>query len=248
MGFDLFKKIIDSCPEAEVVQTQGFGEPLLYPHIIEAVEYANKKRKNTVFYTNAALLNEDMAIKLLEAQLDRIIFSVDECEKELFEQLRRGLSWKSVYMNIKHFQQLRNEGKYKTQTTIRLTRTKENSNRIPLIRDFWRRRVDNVAVYPEVYIPSPNILKKTKWISGPPTGCYRVNQHLSVKSNGDLVLCCRDWFHIYKMGNLYERDILTEYNNETFNKVRQSLKTGFNAPALCRYCVGNVPPRRLPDE
>jgi len=35
MDFSLYKKIIDSFPNSKEVQPQFFGEPLLYPKIIE---------------------------------------------------------------------------------------------------------------------------------------------------------------------------------------------------------------------
>jgi len=242
MDFNLYKKIINSCPTAKIVQTQGVGEPLMYPHIIEAVSYARRKGKNVVFYTNASLLDSSMAERLLDVGLNRIIFSVDECTKEGYESLRRGLKWETVLGNIKRFEKLKKKGGYKTKTQIRMTRTKENRSRMPGIIAFWRGIVKTVVVRQEVYIPPPNMLRENKYSSGKPIKCKRITQHLSVKSNGDLVLCCRDWFNVYLMGNLKDKGILDVFNGEKFNEVRNSMAKGVNYPSICNYC--KVAPKR----
>lgn len=243
MDFNLYKRIVDSCPSATLVQPQGVGEPLLYPHIVEAVAYARKKKKWVQFYTNASLLNNDLASQLLEAGLSKIRFSVDECSKEPYEAMRLGLSWKKVLSNIDNFQRLKNKGGYPTLTVVRACITPENKQRIGKIRQFWKNRVDSVMAKPEVDIPPPTELRKQKWSSDKNyVKCGRPDKHLSVKSNGDLVLCCRDWFHVYVMSNLKEANILEEYNNDKFNSVRKAIGTGVNYPTICKHC--NDPHRR----
>jgi len=244
MDFELYKKIIDGCPSTKIVQTQGAGEPLLYPHFIGAVSYAKRKGKYVVFYTNASLLHEGVSEILLELGLDRIIFSVEECEKERYEALRRGLSWDSVLDNILTFQRLRTSGGYKTKTCVRMTRTEENNSRVRGIAGFWSDKVDKVVVMPEVYIPPPSELIKDKWTSGKPVVCRNVNEHLSVKSNGDMVLCCRDWFNVYPIHNLNDVAPLDAFNSVEFDEVRESMRGGVNYPSICRFCKFERAPRR----
>lgn len=244
MDFELYKRIIDGCPQSKIVQTQGAGEPLLYPHFIEAVAYAKKKGKYVVFYTNASLLYEDVSENLLDLGLDRIIFSVEERDKERYEALRRGLSWDSVLDNILTFQRIKDSSGYKTATCVRMTRTKENTSRIREIAGFWNSKVDQVVVNPELYIPPPSKLFENKWTSGKPVICKNVNIHLSVKSNGDVVLCCRDWFNVYAIHNLNDMNPLDAFNSEKFNKIRASMKKGVNYPSICKYCKVEYKPRR----
>ena len=236
MDFDLYKKIIDSCPSTKTVQTSGFGEPLLYPHIVEAVAYASRKKKHVRFVTNASLLNKDLALQLLQAGLGEIRFSVDECTRDGYESLRRGLKWKTVLDNIIIFEHLNDKGGYGVKTLIRITKTKENSPRIPKIVAFWERFVSHVSVKSEVFIAPPNLLQKNRFTSGPPIDCYRVKEHLSVKNDGTAILCCRDWFAVYPMGNLNSEHALEVFNGETFSKTRKSLRTGNDYPTICGYC------------
>ena len=236
MDFNLYKKIVDSCPSAETVQVSGFGEPLLYPHLVEAVAYARKKKKKVRFYTNASLLTEDLSVQLLRAGLSEIRFSVDNYTKKGYESLRPGLKWEDVLTNIVRFEHLKRRGGYKTATLLRMTRTKENHNHIPKIVEFWERIVPRTAITSEVYIPPPNMLREKPFSSEKPINCMRVKQHLSVKSDGTLILCCRDWFKVYPMGNLVEEHALHAFNGQKFNEVREALVKGRNYPSLCKYC------------
>jgi len=245
MDFDLFKSIIDQTPEAEIVQVQGFGEPLLYPHIVEAVEHVTKKRRKALFYTNGSLLTKDMATALLEAGLFRIIFSIDEMTKDEYEYFRRGLSWDAVLANVERFQRLRNKGGYRTTTTVRICETRESLDRIPRIKDFWKQRVDHVTSRFEVDIPPPDELREMPYVVSKPIECPFPYNYLCVKSNGDLVLCCRDWFHVYVAGNLHESSVRDAYHRgATFEKFRQSHKTGVNMPFLCHICKSERRPGR----
>ena len=248
MDFDLFKKIVDQCPTAKIVQTQGFGEPLLYPHIVDAVRYATQKGKKVVFYTNGSLLTEKMSRALLKAGLWRIIFSVENMDKESYEATRRGLSWDTLIENVTRFQHLRNLHHYKTLTTVRMCETKENRNQIQNIRGFWGSRVDVVTSRAEVDIPAPTELRESPYVISRPISCNFPYNYLCVKSNGDVVMCCRDWFHVYVVANLHETTVKEAYEGENFDKIRKSHKTGIELPYLCHICKSERTPGRYLDE
>lgn len=245
MEFDLFKSIVNQCPEANVVQTQGFGEPLLYPQIVEAVEYASKGH-NVVFYTNGALLTEEMSRSLLEAGLWRLIFSVDDMSKEKYEYFRPPLKWGTLLKNVERFQRMRDSGGYKTITTVRMCETPENHGYIDNAKAFWGKRVDMVTSRVEVDIPSPVELRENPYVIGKPIlDCPFPYKYLSVKSNGDLVLCCRDWFHVYTAGNLHDNTVRDLYHNGLeYKKFRVAHKTGVNLPFLCHICKTEREPKR----
>jgi len=253
MDLDLFQRIVDECPEAKIVQTQGFGEPLLYPHIIEAVKYAAKKGKQTKFYTNGSLLTEEMSRELIKAGLGRLIISVDDRTKKGYESIRRGLSWEPLLENIRVFHEIREKAhksdpkKFRRRspyTTIRMCKTRENASQINVSKAFWKKRVDHVAIHPEVDIPSPMELRETPYVNGAPINCKQPYQFLSVKSNGDLVMCCRDWFGVYVTANLHNRGVQEAYRSAEFEKIRESHKTGVNIPHLCHICkTGRIPTR-----
>lgn len=78
MDFNLFKEIVDECSQygARSFSLHLFGEPLLYPRIIDAIRYIkSRNRRHTVLLTtNGGLLNK-FAKDLVEVGVDRIIWS-----------------------------------------------------------------------------------------------------------------------------------------------------------------------------
>jgi len=258
MTLEFFKSIIDQFKKPVKVQTQGFGEPLLHLDIVEMVKYANSKGHHTIFYTNGSLLTPELSQQLLDAKLDRIIFSVDACTKEQYEYFRRGLRWDTLLTNMIMFKRLRDKALGKssklnyagvshansTFITARMCETVENKNAIPEIKRFWDRYVDVVTSAPEVDIPPPHELKITPHVNYKPMDCKFPYEYLSVKSNGDVVMCCRDWFHVYVIGNLHDKSVKEIWKDIPVNQIRSSYKSGKNIPYLCKICKTARTPTR----
>jgi len=246
--FDLplqtYKEWVRACPDSlEWVQPQGIGEPLMYPHLIEALAYAKKRGLKTMFYTNATLLTGSMTEQLLETRLDTLTYSVDGYDERSF-RTRVGASWKKVRGNIEYFQHYRNNGGYQTYTTVRATLTKLNRYHLFKFLNFWKTRVDNVAMMSLVDFPTPAQLDRTPYASGKGFQCYHMfnpgprplTPVLTVLNNGNVVLCCQDWFSDYVMGNLYKQKPLDAFNSPIYQRIRYGMMTGTKYPLLCEYC------------
>lgn len=78
MDFGLFKAVVDEATRygKRSFSLHLFGEPLLYPKIMEAINYikAKNKRHTILLTTNGTVLNK-FAKRLLESGVDRIIWS-----------------------------------------------------------------------------------------------------------------------------------------------------------------------------
>ncbi len=78
MPLVLFKKIIDQakefCPDVKV--GYAFTEPLIYPHLIESLQYANAHNIFTTITTNALTLKKT-AVEICEAGLNELFISLD---------------------------------------------------------------------------------------------------------------------------------------------------------------------------
>ena len=233
MDLSLFKKIIDSSPAATELHPQGIGEPLLYPHIIEALQYAKDAGLKIVLYTNGSALTESLTLELTKIRVDQIVFSVDGYEKTLFEEMRRGLNWETTLGNIERFQKLKHGD---TRTVIRMTVTPETKHTIKAFREFWQSRVDVVACMEECDVPLPETIRKQPYTVGHPVSCEKPLNSLTVKSNGDVILCCRDWYGQYVFGNLHEETVDQIFYGSVFNHVRLSMKMGRHTPYLCAFC------------
>jgi len=237
MDFELYKRIVDETASfARAVDPNMWGEPLLYPKIVEAIRYAHEKGKKTILFTNATLLDKEMSKQLLDAGIDDIRFSIDGCDKESYESMSPNTSWDNVLSNVEDFLKLKREGNYKVKTVLAIVSTTVNVARLKEITDFWMKRVDDFSIASIKRIPTPSEIRDSMWISGKGFSCEKVFDHLSVKANGDLVPCCRDYLGSYVMANLNEVGALEGFNSEKFNQLRETMLSGERYPLMCRTC------------
>jgi len=99
MDFDLFKKIIDDCPDLEHLCMHNWGEPLLHKDIFKMIEYAKNKGVNyVVMNTNGTLFTDKMIDRIVDSKLDIIRFSIDG-SAETFKRIR-GVELQNIEQNI----------------------------------------------------------------------------------------------------------------------------------------------------
>src|SRR3989344_407386 len=68
--------------------------------------------------------------------------------------------------------------------------------------------------------------------------CLYPHNSLIVDYNGNVILCCNDYFSTIKFGNLKDKNLLDVWNNHTFKKIRDDIKNkNFKLP-ICKKCVG----------
>ncbi|WBX71656.1 radical SAM protein [Tenacibaculum retecalamus] len=107
MPLNLIKKIIDQTskyyPSSKLAY--AFTEPLVYPHLLESLEYANKKQLYTTITTNALTLKHK-AKKLVESGINEVYVSLDG-PQEIHNEIRGHK--KSFQKAIEGIEELLNE-------------------------------------------------------------------------------------------------------------------------------------------
>ncbi|MFC1541793.1 radical SAM/SPASM domain-containing protein [Candidatus Latescibacterota bacterium] len=103
---EIFKLIDDSAEMNVKVFTIHGGEPLFYPDFFEIAEYAKNKGMLVNIISNGALLNEEIAKKIVEAKINHITFSLDGPE-EIHDKIRnvKG-TFKKLVSGIEHLRTL----------------------------------------------------------------------------------------------------------------------------------------------
>ncbi len=87
MDYGLFKEIINQIAEnrlAKTIYLFGWGESLLYPRIMEAVEYCKSKSLSPEIVTNGLLLTKEVYLDLVSAGIESIYFSFHNLSEETF--------------------------------------------------------------------------------------------------------------------------------------------------------------------
>ena len=110
MPLDLVKKVIDQTaayyPKAKLAY--AFTEPLVYPHLVASLQYANEKSIYTTVTTNALTL-KNKAVALVDSGLNEIYISLDGPQdihneirghKKSFQKALEGIELLSAQKNV----------------------------------------------------------------------------------------------------------------------------------------------------
>jgi len=231
MPWELFTKIVDECATFEGRGLKIFlhkdGEPLMDPLLFDRIRYAKAKlpRSRVHFNTNAALLDEDQADRILQAPLDSIVFSVDGASAETYERIRAGLDYAAVRRNIERFLELRRARGGRLHVIMQMVVDRANRHEILAYTQLWGARVDEL-----VFKPMHNFLVQGTALSGGDIGtkqgkrCMMPFQVMLFYTNGDVALCCWDYDHAVALGNVKETRLLDLYNSPAFAAIRAAMR------------------------
>lgn len=241
IDFNLYKKAIDNIVSLGWhnrirLTLAGQGEPLLNKDLLQLVKYA--KEKNFLYVdliTNATLLNKDIANKLIKYGLDRLQFSIDSIDREIYDRSRISKSKNKSHFydamkNILNFLWLNTENDHKVYTSISAMLTSINKHTKNEFLTYWERLpIDNICFPPLSTLQNNTPFSEIERFKGNIKSkqiCVIPWITISIKSNGDVVLCSHDFHNRYPIGNIKDYDLLELRNNEKSKKLRKSLING----------------------
>jgi radical SAM protein with 4Fe4S-binding SPASM domain len=107
LSFDNFKKIIRNFNYYHTVKLSGIGEPFLNKSLLKMVDYEKRRGNQVMIYSNALLINETMANKLIGVKLDTLFVSFDASTKKTYDVVRRGGNFELLMKNLRYIQTLK---------------------------------------------------------------------------------------------------------------------------------------------
>jgi len=130
MDFSLFKKIIDDLKDFDQkikkLNLYKDGEPLLNKKLPKFVAYAKKSNVAKVVSTttNAALLNKETALQLLEAGLDHIRISIEHVNSSGYKSITQNFSdYTKILKNVEYLYNLKRKRKMPLTVNVKLLDT-----------------------------------------------------------------------------------------------------------------------------
>jgi radical SAM protein with 4Fe4S-binding SPASM domain len=224
MTFDILKKIVDEGVDNNLygVKFNIRGEPLLHSQIHEFVKYAKQKGLIDVYFnTNAMLLTEKVAKRLIDAGLDRLSISFEGYTKDIYEKYRVGAQYEVVLSNIENMQAL------KKKLRVEHPKIRIQTVMIPDIepiseeyKKFWTARADEVGLldYKEMKTKKNGI--KYPW------ACPQIWQRLAVWWDGTILPCNHDDDGLLSLGNVCNISIKEIWHSKKLNNIRNIHKKG----------------------
>lgn len=101
MDFDLFTRLLDQFPQAEELQLQGLGEPLLHPRFFDMVRHAAERGILVSTNTNLTVMTEAGAEECVRSGLRVLHVSLDGASAETYQSIRLRARFERVLRNLR---------------------------------------------------------------------------------------------------------------------------------------------------
>lgn len=119
LDFELLTTVVDEIAKNDITDSIAFhllGEPLLYPHIFEAVHHARKNGLRTEITTNGSLLTEDRVRRLIDVGLNKLTISLQQFGETAHQARRAPIKFDHYYQRI--LKAIRLFNTYDSQTEV----------------------------------------------------------------------------------------------------------------------------------
>lgn len=213
MDFNLFRKIIDEASGygARSFSLHLFGEPLLYPHVFEAIAYIKQRNPNhtILLTTNGTKINE--------------------CVDDLVRSGVTQVYWtwrREARFSESTVLKLRKWGKFRVRFIDEITPEKA--------REEWKdwgnvegRRIHNYGGEIDLKRFGGESPKEKRW------PCWHLWLSPAVSWNGDFLMCCVDPHRKEVFGNINSETVSQAWNK--LEKVRESHLNG-DYSGICEKC------------
>ena len=215
MDFELFREIIDEASQygARSFSLHLFGEPLLYPHIFEAVKYIKRRNKrHTVLLTTNGTKVNDCIDDLVSCGIDQVLWTWRKEARFTGATLLKLKKW----------------GKFRVRFVREITPFEaceewadwENVEDRPMHNyggeiDLSKYGVQNTS--------------NTRW------PCYHLWLAPAVAWNGNILMCCADSHQKEVLGKFPEQSVAKVWKGNQLESVRKSHLEG-RYEGICKDC------------
>ncbi|KNY28614.1 radical SAM/SPASM domain-containing protein [Pseudobacteroides cellulosolvens] len=243
MEFSLYKSLIDQAVELGIkaVKLNWLGEPTMHKDLVKMVAYAKDKGiLDVLINTNGVFVNKKIAKELIEAGLDKLLFSFDSPYKEDYEKIRIGADYEEVIENIKYVNKLRNDlNKINPITRVSMVMMRENQHQFKDFLDMFKDHVDIVAW--SEYTNKEELLgderKRIKRKKIKNFACAQLWQRMFVSWNGNIAVCCADVKMEYAIGNAFKEKLKDIWKNDRYQYLRNMHMEGkYDSIPICSKC------------
>ena len=152
MPLELVKKLDDIYGRSSFVIATGLGEPFLNPEFLDILEYLKKKEATVSLTSNGTSLTEDQAKAVVDAKVDRIVFSIDSPDPETFKQIRIGADLDQILRNIETLVRIRQDsGKSLPYLILEFVAMAKNFHQLPQLADLAHRLDFNEVIVQNLF-------------------------------------------------------------------------------------------------
>jgi MoaA/NifB/PqqE/SkfB family radical SAM enzyme len=244
MSDSLFHKIVEEIAQHNTthrISPYLMNEPFFDKTILEKARYIKKHvpKARIVLTTNGSLLSQTVVEDLVKNNPLRALYiSMQGLEKAAYEEtMRGGLVFEKTKANVEHLIDMRNQ--HAPDLKIVVTMVKTNRIDAEAAVNYWKSRgidskytmLENRGGNTESF-DSLNAGDKRVFLD-----CVRLLKNAYILFNGDMVLCCTDYYKTMVLGNVADSSIADVWNSEKALKIRRDFLRGdLSEIPLCAEC------------
>lgn len=241
---ELFEKIVDEIADYGVTRRISpylMNEPFLDKTILEKSRYIKRKipRSKLVITTNAGVLSREIVDDLVrDNPFNAIYISMQGLQKEAYEDSMRGsLVFEKTKENVEYL--IGQKKEHMPELNIVITMIKTSLIDAESAVKYWKslgvdskytaleNRGGNISNFDELNVAEKRVFKD----------CSRLFKHAYIMFNGDLVICCTDYYKTMVLGNIAESSIYEVWNSKRAVDIRQKfIKGDLSENPLCAKC------------
>ena len=244
MDFDLFSRIVDEMAgHVKSTTLHIWGESLMHPRIFDMIAYCHEKGLHSEISTNATLLDETRAARILDAGLDVIYVCLDGVNKETYEAIRRHATYEKTRDNILRFCAMKEERHLKTpQVNVQIIKMKPTAPEVDEFVRQWRQvaGIDRINVKPfdswAEQIDQVSDLRQEAVTLPRRYACPNLWYHVHIYWDGSLVMCDRDFDGVQDLGNVKD-GVLKAWNGALMRDLRRRhVSNQYGGVSPCDQC------------
>lgn len=243
MESDVFASIISQVSDKprSICLNQN-GEPLLHPEIVNFVQMAKSHGHYVYFVTNGTLLDENLAGELINAGLDRIIFSIDGIRKVVYEKIRVGADLNVVIANVLRFIEMAGKSHREIKVEVHCILSDLTQSDRKDIEQFWKDKAElNFILFDdwggffdgaEKDFGRPRTKTNVSAVRYP---CDYLWSTVNVSAEGRVVYCCHDYKQTSNLPTVRDVRLLDIWRGGIAREREKHVKNAFNS-LPCSQC------------
>lgn len=231
------------------------GEPLLNKQLPELIQLAKQRNIYTMLSTNAQLLNNEWAERLVRSGLDKIIVSMDGISQTSYEKYRVGGNVQKVKEALKFLSKYKTTFHSPLEIELQMLRLRSNETEWKEVKKGYKKWGATVlsmktAQFYDYENGNPLMPTKEKYarykkdIMGKwhlkksiRNRCLRSWSGCVVDAEGNVLPCCFDKKRRYCFGNINEQSLSEIWKSEQMDEFRKTILSNRSKFSMCTNCT-----------
>jgi radical SAM protein with 4Fe4S-binding SPASM domain len=236
---NIVQQIIDEAAENNVQKLVFYvnNEPILDKRIIKFIKYAKREmpKSKLIFSSNGRNLTASKIIELVNSGINSLSITIPALDNEYYKSLMKY----DISKIISLFEEIPSN----IYQYIRVA--------TPLTHYYSKEEFTKMFEKQGIEVCAWDIEANTMWTNFHDItkicdlrygfGCDRPLDSAFISSNGDVIICCRDWKHNNVIGNIYESTLGNIWSGSEMKRIQQLvIRQQFSEIECCKNCTRSM--------